>query len=100
MSRVRTLGLVMPVLGVLAASTAPAAAQAAWATSPGAKASQTARNEASDPNTTEAPKPAPQVLDGRDGHDLALDQFRPRSMLRVEEHLLTRAKFPVVDVHV
>jgi predicted TIM-barrel fold metal-dependent hydrolase len=31
---------------------------------------------------------------------LRLDQFEPRSMLVVEEHLLTRAKFPVVDVHV
>src|SRR5262245_34276208 len=39
-------------------------------------------------------------LDGRDGHDLALDQFRPRAMLKVQEHRLTRARFPVVDVHV
>jgi predicted TIM-barrel fold metal-dependent hydrolase len=39
-------------------------------------------------------------LDGRQGRDLALDQFRPRSMLRVDEHPLARAKFPVVDVHV
>jgi predicted TIM-barrel fold metal-dependent hydrolase len=31
---------------------------------------------------------------------LPLDAFRPRSMLRVEEHPLARAKFPVVDVHV
>ncbi len=31
---------------------------------------------------------------------LPLDAFRPRPMLVVEEHLLTRAKFPVVDVHV
>jgi len=38
-------------------------------------------------------------LDGRDGRELALDQFRPRSMLKVVEHPLTRAKFPVVDVH-
>jgi predicted TIM-barrel fold metal-dependent hydrolase len=42
----------------------------------------------------------PPPLDGRDGRNLALDQFRPQSMLRVDEHLLTRAKFPVVDVHV
>jgi predicted TIM-barrel fold metal-dependent hydrolase len=39
-------------------------------------------------------------LDGRDGRDLALDRFRPKPMLRVEEHPLARAKFPVVDVHV
>jgi len=38
-------------------------------------------------------------LDGREGRQLALDQFRPRSMLQVEEHHLARAKFPVVDVH-
>ncbi len=31
---------------------------------------------------------------------LPLDAFRPRPMLKVDEHLLTRAKFPVVDVHV
>jgi predicted TIM-barrel fold metal-dependent hydrolase len=40
------------------------------------------------------------TLDGREGRELALDQFRPKSMLRVEEHKLQRAKFPVVDVHV
>jgi predicted TIM-barrel fold metal-dependent hydrolase len=30
---------------------------------------------------------------------LALPNFRPEPMLRVEEHQLTRAKFPVVDIH-
>lgn len=39
-------------------------------------------------------------LDGRDGRDLALDQFRPRTTLRVAEHLLPHAKYPCVDVHV
>ncbi len=43
------------------------------------------------------PEPAP--LDGRDGRNLALDNFRPQSMLQVPEHHLTQAKFPVVDVH-
>ncbi len=38
-------------------------------------------------------------LDGRDGRDLALDKFRPKSMLSVAEHLVERARFPVVDVH-
>ena len=38
-------------------------------------------------------------LDGRDGRNLALDQFRPTPALKVEEHLLTRAKHAVVDVH-
>jgi predicted TIM-barrel fold metal-dependent hydrolase len=39
-------------------------------------------------------------LDGRDGRELALDQFRPRPMLKVPEHLLSHARLPVVDVHV
>jgi len=39
------------------------------------------------------------VLDGQGGRDLALDRFRPKSMLKVREHRLTRAKYPVVDVH-
>jgi predicted TIM-barrel fold metal-dependent hydrolase len=47
-----------------------------------------------------APLAAAEPLDGREGRNLALDQFRPKSMLRVEEHLLERAKFPVIDVHV
>ena len=38
-------------------------------------------------------------LDGRDGRDLALDQFRPQSMLKVERTAITKARFPVVDVH-
>ena len=38
--------------------------------------------------------------DGRDGRPLALEQFRPRPMLKVPAHPLPRAKFPVVDVHV
>jgi predicted TIM-barrel fold metal-dependent hydrolase len=38
-------------------------------------------------------------LDGRDGRDLSLSRFRPQPRLRVEQHLLTRAKFPVVDAH-
>ena len=44
--------------------------------------------------------PAAEPLDGREGRDLALDQFRPKAQLKVAEHLLPRAKFPVVDVHV
>ncbi len=38
-------------------------------------------------------------LDGREGRMLALPNFRPKSMLRVEEHPIAKAKFPVVDVH-
>ncbi len=39
-------------------------------------------------------------LDGAEGRQLALDQFRPRSTLAVPENRTLRAKFPVVDVHV
>jgi predicted TIM-barrel fold metal-dependent hydrolase len=38
-------------------------------------------------------------LDGRDGRNLLLENFRPKSMLKVAEHQLSRARFPVVDVH-
>jgi len=37
---------------------------------------------------------------GEAATDLPLDAFRPKPMLVVEEHLLKRAKFPAVDVHV
>jgi predicted TIM-barrel fold metal-dependent hydrolase len=43
-------------------------------------------------------EPAP-ALDGAEGRELALDQFRPKSMLKVDEHLLPAAKYHVVDVH-
>jgi predicted TIM-barrel fold metal-dependent hydrolase len=49
------------------------------------------------PAATDAAETVP--LDGRAGRDLALDHFRPRSMLQVAEHHLERARFPVVDVH-
>lgn len=39
------------------------------------------------------------VLDGRDGRQLLLENFRPRPTLVVEQHLLTRARFPTIDVH-
>jgi hypothetical protein len=38
-------------------------------------------------------------LDGREGRQLLLENFRPRPLLKVEEHPLLRARFPVVDVH-
>jgi len=41
----------------------------------------------------------PLPLDGREGRNLLLENFRPRSMLKVEEHAITRARFPVIDVH-
>ena len=38
-------------------------------------------------------------LDGRQGRDLLLKNFRPKTKLRVQQTDLQRAKFPVVDVH-
>lgn len=38
-------------------------------------------------------------LDGREGRNLLLENFRPQTTLKVAAHKLTRAKFPVVDVH-
>ena len=46
---------------------------------------------------TDSPAPAP--LDGRDGRELSVRNFRPIPELKVHETLLTRAKFPVVDIH-
>lgn len=48
----------------------------------------------------ESTAPAEAPLDGREGRNLALDQFRPRSMLVLPDHTPRRAKFPAVDVHV
>ncbi|EMI18193.1 Amidohydrolase 2 [Rhodopirellula maiorica SM1] len=47
--------------------------------------------------TPPAPSDAP--LDGREGRELLLRNFRPRSQLRVPSHPRTHAAFPVVDVH-
>jgi predicted TIM-barrel fold metal-dependent hydrolase len=38
-------------------------------------------------------------LDGQEGRQILLEHFRPRPLLKVEEHPLTWARFPVVDVH-
>src|SRR5436190_22891559 len=38
-------------------------------------------------------------LDGQGGRQLLLENFRPRQALKVAQHELTRAKFPVIDVH-
>jgi predicted TIM-barrel fold metal-dependent hydrolase len=53
-----------------------------------------AQNDTSPHPVTDMP------LDGRDGRPLALEQFRPKSQLRLPSHQPLRAKFPVVDVHV
>ena len=53
------------------------------------------------PPTGEASEPVLDgpVLDGKDGRNLALDQFLPVPALKVNQTLLQQAKFPVVDVH-
>jgi predicted TIM-barrel fold metal-dependent hydrolase len=38
-------------------------------------------------------------LNGHDGRELLLRNFRPQSMLKLPQQQLKRAKFPVVDVH-
>jgi predicted TIM-barrel fold metal-dependent hydrolase len=40
-----------------------------------------------------------QPLDGRDGRELLLRNFRPASQLKAPEHPRTQAKYPAVDVH-
>ncbi len=54
---------------------------------------------AAEPPPVDEPVLDASTLDGREGRPLALDQFRPRAMLRVEQTDLRRAKFSVVDVH-
>ncbi len=48
---------------------------------------------------TTAPSEAPAILDGREGRELLLRNFRPQSKLRVAQHPKTHAKYPVIDVH-
>jgi predicted TIM-barrel fold metal-dependent hydrolase len=55
---------------------------------------------AAQPDAGPAKRPGGELpLDGRDGRELALDQFRPRSMLQAPQRLVDHAKLPVVDVH-
>jgi predicted TIM-barrel fold metal-dependent hydrolase len=86
------------------AAIAPAILATGAAIGFGQQTSPTAPVASSSAPATPAPAapaaPANAPLDGRAGRNLALDQFRPQSMLRVAEHPLRRAKFPVVDVHV
>ena len=39
------------------------------------------------------------TLDGNEGRDLLLRNFRPVPTLKVSQHLLKQARFPVVDIH-
>jgi predicted TIM-barrel fold metal-dependent hydrolase len=65
---------------------------------PAAPQEQSALEPAPEDPLTPAPI-AGAPLDGLDGRPLALDQFRPKSMLELPEHRPQRAKFPAVDVH-
>ena len=51
------------------------------------------------PLPVESQDTARAVLDGREGRQLLLENFRPRPALRVPQHDIRRAKFPVIDVH-
>ncbi len=44
-------------------------------------------------------QPPPTTLDGRDGRQLLLENFRPQSLLKVPATKLSGAKFPVIDIH-
>ena len=52
-----------------------------------------------EPSAANSP-PGGKVAAAPPAADLPLADFHPKSMLRVEERLLKRARFPVVDVHV
>ena len=41
----------------------------------------------------------PAVLDGENGRPLAIQEFRPTSMLKSVQHSVTQSKYPSVDVH-
>jgi predicted TIM-barrel fold metal-dependent hydrolase len=43
--------------------------------------------------------PAQEPLDGREGRQLLLENFRPQPTLKVSQTSVTKARFPVIDVH-
>jgi predicted TIM-barrel fold metal-dependent hydrolase len=46
----------------------------------------------------QTPSPGP-TLDGREGRQLLLENFRPQSLLKVPHTVLKGAKFPAIDIH-
>lgn len=68
---------------------------------PAATQDQTPRQppDASQPLDSPGPTASPQPLDGRDGRELLLRNFRPEPQLRVRQTAIEAAQFPVVDVH-
>jgi predicted TIM-barrel fold metal-dependent hydrolase len=55
--------------------------------------------EAATPTVPALQEPAAEPLDGREGWQLLLENFRPEAKLKVARTKLTQARFPVVDVH-
>ena len=51
------------------------------------------------PSAARLAQPVRAPLDGRDGRELLLRNFRPQTMMHVAQTTLQRAKFPVVDLH-
>ncbi len=57
---------------------------------------QTARESTNEPSGDSR---AIQPLDGRDGRDLSLKSYRPKSQLVVPQTVMTHASLPVIDCH-
>lgn len=71
----------------------PARPQVARPTAPNAPFAPVARPDSAPAASGE------ELLDGRDGRELLLRNFRPEPRLKSESHPLGAAKFPVVDIH-
>ena len=86
----------LPFLGQAQEATPSPAATLPPAATPLPAATDRA-TEVSQPSETVPIMAAP--LDGREGRDLSIRMFRPQSKLVVPQTPLTKASFPVVDVH-
>lgn len=64
-----------------------------WCHWGGAQEPQAAKNTSGETEVFQGP------LDGRDGRELLLRNFRPNTKLRVASHPIDRASYSVVDVH-
>ncbi|MCO6457872.1 MAG: amidohydrolase [Pirellulaceae bacterium] len=97
MQLVRWTASVLP-LALLLVLLPPGLGPAA-ATAPAAEPSAAEPSTAAEPSGAPAAPSAELPLDGREGRDLLLKNFRPRPQLRVPSTRLQAARFPVVDVH-
>lgn len=89
----RLLNLFLVIAAILAATFLWPPTSAEELTASNTAAAEDAPDEKAEPDSYPGP------LDGRDGRELALRNFRPESQLKVKETLLEKAKMPVVDVH-